>query len=74
MEDVHLKKEEMVKNKYYYDYTRNMSEERISKSYCGRPCCIDNDDCDCMTIDSFEWEQTITADETNLNYYVTEQS
>tara|TARA_R100001510_G_C7518136_1_gene114802 strand:- start:155 stop:442 length:288 start_codon:yes stop_codon:yes gene_type:complete len=26
-------------SKYYYDYTRNMSEEQIKNSPCGRPVC-----------------------------------
>jgi len=69
LEDAHLKNQEMEKSKYYYDFTRNMTEEQISRSYCKKPCCIDNDDCDCIMIDSPEWEQTTTADETYLDYY-----
>ena len=64
----------MEKSKYYYDFTRNMSKNQIIDSYCKRPICINNDNCDCIIIDSFEWEQTTTADETCLDYYDTKQS
>lgn len=29
----------MKKSKYYYDYTRNMNDEQIEKSCCGKPAC-----------------------------------
>ena len=74
MVGVHLKNQEMEKSKYYYDYTRNMSEDQISRSYCKKPYCIDIDDCDCIMIDKFEWEQTTTADDNYLNYYDSEQA
>ena len=36
------------KSKYYYDYTRNMSEEQI-KNHCGRPTC-QKTDCVCEKV------------------------
>ena len=35
-------------SKYYYDYTRNMSEEQIKNSPCGKPvchCCNGSSEC-----------------------------
>lgn len=34
----------MSKNKYYYDYTRNMSDEQAEKAdkCCGKPSCLKN--------------------------------
>ena len=34
----------MGKNKYYYDYTRNMSDEQAQKAEqcCGKPSCLKN--------------------------------
>jgi len=69
-----LKKAKMSKSKYYYDYTRNMSQEQIADSYCRKPICIGIDDCDCIMTEKFEWEQTITVDETYLNFTDVEQS
>ena len=68
-----MKKEEMSKSKYYYDYTRNMSEEQILHSYCNKPICIGRDDCECVMIEKFEWEQTESVDETYLNFDDTRQ-
>ena len=39
----------MGKSKYYYDYTRNMSDEQIKLSGCGKPNCI-NANCSCPNV------------------------
>ena len=36
----------MTKSEYYYDYTRNMSEEQIENSPCGKPCCNNDESCE----------------------------
>ena len=36
----------MTKSEYYYDYTRNMTEEQIENSPCGKPCCNNDESCE----------------------------
>lgn len=39
----------MKKSKYYYEFTRNLTEKQKMQTYCGRPACIDVDDCECIS-------------------------
>ena len=48
------------KSKYYYDYTRNMSDDQITNK-CGRPVC-NKELCDCKEFESMDidkWRESL---------------
>ena len=48
------------KSKYYYDYTRNMSDDKIKNNKCCKPIC-DNPDCKCeeKPFDTSKWKESV---------------
>ena len=51
----------MSKSDYYYNFTRNMSEEQIKNSPCGKPCCYNKEECQ---VKDGSWCDCYTQDDT----------
>lgn len=54
------------KSKYYYDYTRNMNDEQMNMTPCGKPACINKEECKCLTgVCTSEGTKVVTYTEKN---------